>query len=267
MKAKLKQKLQNLFMILQKYQEPGLLIAFSGGVDSTVLAAAAQRAGLSRVELATCHTLLHSQRDLAAAKSGAAELGLPLHLLEPDVTRVSAVMENRRERCYACKRLLFSRMRRLSMELGLGGLAEGSNSDDLAVVRPGLKAGTELSVSRPLAEAELNKAEVRALAQEWGLSCHDRPANPCLASRFPYDVVLSRKALRQVEAGEDVLAEAGLSGFRLRYHGDLARIECQPEQIPLLLEKAADIAAALKERGFRFITHDLEGFRSGSFDC
>lgn len=266
MELSLEEKKQRLFAQLRSLGREGLLIAFSGGVDSVTLAAAAQSIGVSRLELATCHSLLHSAADLAAARKGAAELGLPLHELALELTQLPQVMQNSRERCYHCKKQIFSRLWQLAQERNLAALAEGANADDLLVIRPGLRAGDELAVARPLAQAGLTKAELRAMAREWGLSCHDKPSTPCLASRFPYDTALSEELLRRVEAGEMLLEGCGLRGFRLRCHGELARIECDPAQAPLLLAQSATICPALKKLGFRYITYDMEGFHSGSFD-
>ena len=218
------------------------------------------------VELAVCYTLLHREADRDAAETGSRELGLPLHRLAVDLTALPAVMENHRDRCYHCKRVLFRRMWETAQQRALGALAEGANAEDVTAYRPGLQAGAEWGVARPLAAAGLTKKDVRTLARIWGLSCWNRPSSPCLASRFPYDTPLTRPALERVAAGESLLAQAGLVDVRLRCHGDLARIECRPEQAPFLLAQSKTLVPALKGLGFSYITYDLEGFRSGSFD-
>ena len=266
MEQDLECKTQRLLDDLADLGQDGILVAFSGGVDSSLLAAAACRAGVDRVELAVCHTLLHSGGDQAAAVAGSQELGLPLHQLELDLTGLPPVMENHRDRCYHCKTVLFRRLLEEARRLSLGALVEGANGDDLAAYRPGLRAGMDLGVARPLAAAGFTKEEVRTLARTWSLSCWNRPANPCLASRFPYDTPLTRSALNRVEAGETLLAQAGLVDVRLRCHGDLARIECRVDQAPSLLQQSGTLVPALKALGFVYITYDLEGFRSGSFD-
>ncbi|MDO4732761.1 MAG: ATP-dependent sacrificial sulfur transferase LarE [Bacillota bacterium] len=267
MQDEMLQKQELLFSHLRKLAgKKGLLIAFSGGVDSMMLAAAALRAALPRVELAFCNSPLQSRAELLAARAGAEELGLKLHVLELEPRLLPEVQMNQRERCYYCKRLIFSTLLELAKSLGLAALAEGANGDDLSIRRPGLRAGDELSVARPLAELGFSKAELRALARDWGLSCWEKAASPCLASRFPYDTELKDEMLRRVEAGEELLQKLGLQDFRLRCHGDLARIECLPEQLSLLLSFAGELCASLRQLGFAYITYDLEGFHSGSFD-
>ena len=262
----LERKAQRLLQNIEELGGGGLLVAYSGGVDSSLLAAAALRAGVERVELAGCYTLLHREADRDAAETGSRELGLPLHRLAVDLTALPAVMENHRDRCYHCKRVLFRRMWETAQQRALGALAEGANAEDVTAYRPGLQAGAEWGVARPLAAAGLTKKDVRTLARIWGLSCWNRPSSPCLASRFPYDTPLTRPALERVAAGESLLAQAGLVDVRLRCHGDLARIECRPEQAPFLLAQSKTLVPALKGLGFSYITYDLEGFRSGSFD-
>lgn len=204
--------------------------------------------------------------DLDSAAAVARELRLRQRIREIDTLAIPELAANTRERCYHCKLVLYSEARRIAEKEGYGCVADGCNADDLSELRPGNRAAAQLAIRHPLAEAGLTKAEIRRQAAALGLSNHNRPASPCLASRFPYDTPLNREALRRVEAGENYLRRQGLSEFRLRVHGNLARLEVPPGEAEAVLKRKKEICAKLRRLGFRPITLDLEDFQSGSFD-
>ena len=164
------------------------------------------------------------------------------------------------------KKMLFQKLLDLAEELEVPSVADGTNADDLTVFRPGLRALAELGIKSPLAEAGFTKAEVRALAGKRELSVSGRPSAPCLATRFPYDTHLTKEGLRTVEEGEALLGKYISGNIRLRVHNNMARIEADPDQFPTLIKHHEDITGALRKLGFRYVTLDLAGFRSGSYD-
>jgi uncharacterized protein len=171
---------------------------------------------------------------------------------------------NPTNRCYFCKSELFTHLGALAEERGLRWVAYGENIDDLGDHRPGAQAAAERQVRAPLKEAGLTKADIRALAQRYGLPVWDKPAFACLGSRFPYGTAITPAKLAQVEAAEDVLWELGLRQFRVRHHDDLARIEVDPADMPLLIERAPEVVSRVRAAGFRHVTLDLAGYRRGS---
>lgn len=243
-----------------------MALAFSGGVDSSLLARAAQLAGVRPLLALTFITELTPAADGDSAARVAAELGLEQRIEQMPVLELAPVADNAPDRCYHCKLRLLRRLQELAQELGLGLTADGSNADDLGVYRPGLRAAAELGVAHPLAAVGLTKADIRALSRELGLSVAERPSSPCLASRFPYHTRLTGHKLAQVAAGEDFLRGLGFAALRLRCHDDLARIEVEPEQLPLLLAQRQPVVAGLRQLGFRHVSLDLAGLTSGSFD-
>jgi len=246
---------------------PSLLVAFSGGVDSTLVARAAGEAIQGPVLLVFCKTPLTTTREEERAKMIANWLKLPFTVTELDVLAWPEIAQNRRERCYVCKRTLFSHLQQLAAAEGFARVADGTTADDLrAGNRPGRRAAAELQIAQPLAESGLGKEQVRALAQWLQLPNHDQPANPCLATRFPYDTPLTPQLLRRVEQGEQLLAHLGCREFRLRNHGDLCRIEAAPAERERILAQSAAIEEALHALGWSFITLDLGGLKSGCFD-
>jgi len=254
--------------LLAQYSDyPSLLVAFSGGVDSALAARAAREALAGPVRLVFCRSPLITAEEERQARELAQELGLPFSIVELDVLTLAEVRHNRPERCYICKRALFSRLRQLAGEWGLAAVADGSNADDQqADNRPGNRACAELGIARPLAAAGLGKAQVRHLAQWLGLSNYAQASRPCLATRFPYHTELTPALLRRVEQGERLLRELGLREFRLRCHGDICRIEAAAADWALLTAQAAAVETALCGLGWRFTTLDMGGLKSGCFD-
>ena len=189
-------------------------------------------------------------------------------LVETDELGVEGFADNPPDRCYHCKRELFSVVARVAREHGIETVADGTNADDPGDWRPGLRAAEEMGVASPLREAGLTKADIRALSRELGLPTWQKPARACLASRFPYRHRITTEALRRVAAAEEFLADLGFRQYRVRHHGALARIEVAPEDIPRLAESDLRnrIVEAFKRIGYTYVTLDLEGYRTGSMN-
>lgn len=263
--AEFEEKKKRLQKQIRMYAENGCIVAFSGGVDSSLLLKLACGAS-GRVFAVTMQTRLHPVCEMEHAKKVAEEIGAVHVVIPVDELEEAGIRRNPPDRCYLCKKHLFTKILQKAEALGIRNILEGTNGDDLHVYRPGLKAIRELGVASPLADAGFTKAEVRRLAEEYGLSVSDRPAMPCLATRFPYGTCLSYEELQKVEQGEAYLRGFGLYNVRLRIHGDIARIEADTEEFPLLLRHRQDVISYIKHLGYPYITLDLEGFRSGSMD-
>jgi len=173
---------------------------------------------------------------------------------------------NSHQRCFFCKNELYGKLRELARAEGYAAIVDGTNADDLRDYRPGLRAAQQLGVLHPLAEVGLTKQEIRDLSRIFGLRTWDKPAYACLSSRFPYGTQITVEKLRQVAAAERALRELGFRAFRVRHHEQIARLELQPEDLPRAIERRQEIVARLRALGYEFITLDLEGYRSGSFN-
>ena len=244
-------------------------VAFSGGVDSALLAAEAHDVLGGESAAVTIVSPLLPADEREDALRLARGLKLNHFVVEMDELSDPAFAVNPSDRCYICKRMRFLRMAEWARERGFPWLLDGSNADDSRDYRPGMRALAELDgVRSPLLEAGLTKAEIRALSRERGLFTWNKPARACLASRIPYGEPVTREGLARVEAAERFLA--GIlppnAQFRVRSHGDLARIEAGREELPLLLEAADSIHDALQGAGFRYVTLDLKGYRMGSLN-
>jgi uncharacterized protein len=243
------------------------VLAFSGGVDSGVLAAVAKQAlGAEKILAVTAVSLIHPRREVRAAIALAAELGLR-HLLVPtrELEREEFCL-NPPERCYYCKRELYSRLSELAKARGLATVVDGANADDEGDFRPGMQAARELGVDSPLKEVGLRKEEIRQLARQMGLSVWNKPGAACLASRFPYGERITRDKLAMVEEAEAFLATLGFTQLRVRHHREVARIEVPADEMGLALEKRGEISRRLKQIGYAYAALDLEGYRSGSLN-
>ncbi len=244
-------------------------VAFSGGVDSTlVLKLAVDVLGVDRVLAVTGVSPSVAADELADARRLAGHLGARHEILATREFENPAYLANPVNRCYHCKTELYSRMTPLLARHGLATIASGTNADDLGDHRPGLLAAAEFGVRAPLAEAGLTKADVRAASRWLGLPTSDKPAAPCLSSRLPYGEAVMPQKLAMVEQAEQVLRREGMIDCRVRHHGELARIEVPPDQIPRLAESAVRqrVVAALRVIGYAYVALDLEGFRSGSLN-
>jgi uncharacterized protein len=248
---------------------PGVAVAFSGGVDSTLVAKAAFLALGGRAVAVTSDSPSVPRAELEDARRAAAAIGIR-HLVVPTAEfNDPNYQRNGGDRCYFCKSELYSRVERLLPDLGVPVICSGANLDDRGDYRPGLTAAAEHAVRHPLQEAGFTKADVRAVARAWGLAAWDKPASPCLSSRLAPGLAVTPERTRRVEEAEAYLKSLGLRDCRVRYHdGDLARVEVPADELGRFADAAvrAALAGTLKALGFKFVTLDLEGFRSGSLN-
>jgi uncharacterized protein len=245
-----------------------VLVAFSGGVDSSYLALAAHRALGPRALAVTALSPSYPVSHRRAAEEVVRRFGLGHRFVDTSEMENADYRANRPDRCYHCKSELFEVLGRVRAELGFGAVAYGVNTDDRGDFRPGHRAAEERAVLAPLLDVGLSKAEIRALSRAAGLPTADLPASACLASRLPYGTEVTRERLAQVEQGEERLRALGFRQLRLRHHGSLARVEIDPAELPRALDPAmaARMVAVLKPLGFRFVALDLEGYRTGALN-
>jgi uncharacterized protein len=248
---------------------PKAVVAFSGGVDSTLLLKACVDAlGAANVTAVTGVSQTYTPEEKRTARRAARGLGVRHILIETDELACAAFAANPADRCYHCKRELFGRIADLARSLGADTFYDASNVDDLADYRPGHRAVEEFGVRSPLVEAGLAKKDVRALSKKLGLGSWDKPANPCLASRVPYGTPITVETLARIRAGEKYLRGLGFPIVRLRHHGELARIEVPASELPRITrpETARKIARRLRSLGYLWTSVDLEGYRMGSLN-
>ncbi len=247
-----------------------VLVAFSGGVDSTLLTAVARQVlGRDRMAAATAQSPIFPARELRQARELARSLDVEHVVVRSVELSDPRFASNPPERCYYCKLSLFRLLRDLARERGLRSVVDGTNADDVNDYRPGMRACEELGVRQPLREAGLSKAEIRVLSAEIGLPTHGEPSNACLASRIPYGEQITKQRLGMVEGAEDVLRDLGFRQVRVRSHGLIARVELGSDEEPgLLLEEETRraVVGKLRALGYRYIALDLEGYRTGSLN-
>ena len=246
-----------------------VVIAFSGGVDSTFLLWVAQMVLGDRVWAVTAESEICPRHEMEEARRLAAEFGVRHLVIEADELKSPEFAKNPVDRCYICKKSRFSAIMGLAKEHGTVWVADGSNVDDQSDYRPGMKAVREFGVRSPLLEAGLSKSDIRLLSKRFGLSTWDKPPYACLATRIPYGTPITAEKLGQVDAAEDLIRSMSISRqVRVRHYGDTARIEVAEEDIPRLLEikTRRHIVAFFKDQGFKFVTLDLEGYRMGSLN-
>ncbi len=245
-----------------------VLVAYSGGTDSALLAYAAFRALGSKMIAVIADSASLPRAELAAALAFTGEHGIPTHILHTQEMQSADYRRNDAQRCFHCKDELFTRMEQTRQELGFTHIAYGMNLDDRGEFRPGQQAAADHRVLAPLVDAHLTKAEIRALARQLGLRVWDKPASACLSSRIEYGRSVTAENLAQVEQAEEALHALGFPQVRVRHHGEVARIEIDRSDLPrmLALDLFARVTLAVRGCGFRYVTLDMEGYRSGSMN-
>ncbi len=259
-------KLKDLKLVLEKI--PGLVLGFSGGVDSSLLAVVAHEALGNKMLAVTVASVFCPAKEIAQAKEMARKFHFPHVVLEANPLSNDIVTGNPPDRCYHCKKMVFGKLLEIAKEKGFSYVADGSNLDDRSDYRPGMKAIAELQVVSPLLQAGLTKADIRQLSKELGLPTWSKESAACLASRVPYGEALTKEKLERVDQAEEFLSSYGFTHLRVRSHGQIARLEVGQEDFSKLLNSAGRkaIVMKLKELGFLYITLDLEGYRMGSLN-
>ena len=245
-----------------------VLIAFSGGVDSTLLLKISHDVLKDRVVAVTAMSALQPAHEAETAMELAKAMGVQHVTFHARALADTEFVKNKPDRCYHCKRFLFQDLLSMAHDLGLAHVAHGANTDDVKDYRPGFRAADELGIVAPLMDAGLGKQDIRALSRQLNLSTWDKPAMACLASRIPYGTRLTGKRLEMVDAAEEVLHQEGFRSCRVRYHDTIARIEVPETDIPRFQDSALrrNLVGKMKKLGFAFITVDLAGYAQGSMN-
>ena len=244
----------------------GAVIAFSGGVDSTFLAKVAREELGENLLAVTASSEIHLPGEKEAAQEIARKLDLKHRVIATEELSNEQFAANSPERCYFCKKMLFGKLLSIAKDHGLPYVLDGANYDDQFDHRPGMRAGRELGIKSPLLEAGLTKDDIRDLSRQMGLPDWDKPSQSCLSSRFPYGERITSEKLSMVRQAEEYLGSLGIKILRVRHHGQLARIEVIPDNFHLVTALADEIEKKLNAIGYRYVTLDLKGFRSGSMN-
>lgn len=253
--------------IKNDFEELGsVVIAFSGGIDSSVTAYLAHEAVGDNALAITADSETLPDRELEKSKKIADEIGINHKIISLSEFNDPNFSENDLNRCYYCKRELFSNLKKFANKNGYEKVADGTNTSEIQAHRPGYKAVKELDVYSPLAKYDLEKEDVRKIAKEKGLSIYNKPSMACLASRISHEESITPHKLDMVEKAEDILYDMGFRQFRVRKHGDLARIELPKDERGLGEDEMDKLVDEFKELGFRYVTLDIEGYRSGSME-
>ena len=243
-----------------------MLVAFSGGVDSTLLAVLAKEVLGNNTACVLLDSPVVPRAAVEQARQIARELGLELDIISVPLMEQEEFRKNPANRCYRCKKISAVYLKQLAEELGLAYIADGINVSDMDEHRPGLAASDEEGIVHPFIESRITKQEIREIAREYGLSVWQKPSAACLSSRIPYGEEITREKLRMIEEAEAFLESQGFGQLRVRLHGTIARIEVHKEEMGKILDMQPAVVKKLKSIGFSYVTLDLEGYRSGSMD-
>jgi len=260
----LEEKLESLKEILRSLES--VVIAFSGGVDSTFLSKVAFDVLGDNALAVTARSETYPRAEFEEALGLAEEIGIKHEAIVSEELDIPEFSDNPVNRCYYCKKELLTKLKEIAEERGLKHVAEGSNFDDLDDYRPGMQAVAELGVRSPLKEAKLTKADIRELSKRFGLPTWNKPSFACLSSRFPYGNRITREKLTAVGEAEIFLRNLGIRQLRVRHHDRIARIEVAQEDMEILLQNREQIVEKLKELGYTYVTMDLQGYRTGSMN-
>jgi uncharacterized protein len=264
MTTELEQKYQALLQIMRGYDSA--IVAFSGGIDSSLVAYVAGQVLGDKALAVTSGSASLKRTDLALSKRLSDDWGIAHQTIVTDELTKADYRANPTNRCFHCKTSLYTELDGIARAQGYTHILNGTNLDDLGDHRPGLIAADNHAVKSPLVAAGFHKADIRALAKHLGLENADKPQAACLSSRFPYGTAINQELLAQVEAAEDVLAEYGFSQFRVRHHGEVARLEILREEFELAVQHHEALQREIQALGYRFVAMDLGGFRSGSLN-
>jgi len=260
----LEQKCERLKEMLEGYES--VVVAFSGGVDSTFLLKAAVDALKENVLGVTITGELYPPGETEEAAELARFIGAEHIIIENEELDNPTFTNNPPDRCYHCKKSVYEKILEVARERCIKVVADGTNADDLSDYRPGLRAVNELGVCSPLKDAGLSKEEIRALSRKFSLPTAEKPANPCLATRFPYGAPITTQSLRQVGAAENFLRKLGIPQVRVRHHGNLARIEVPDTYLRFVVDNTSEVVSKLRELGYTYVALDLLGYRTGSMN-
>ncbi|MBI2471184.1 MAG: ATP-dependent sacrificial sulfur transferase LarE [Planctomycetes bacterium] len=260
------EKLKKLRDIIKDFES--VVVAFSGGVDSSLVAKVCYDVLGDKAIAVTARSETYPAYEYEEAVKIAKEIGVPHMTIDTSELGIKGFAENPPNRCYFCKSELFGKLREIAGEKGYKNVADGANLDDAGEYRPGLDAAKELEVRSPLKESGLRKADIREISKYLNLSNWNKPSYACMSSRFPYGQSITEEKLTIVAAAENYLRNIGLKQFRVRHHDTIARIEVLPEDIPLLLQNGNrnELVRKFKDIGYKYVTIDLEGYRSGSMN-
>lgn len=264
MKKQLGDKQEQLETILKKMDK--VIVAFSGGVDSSFLLAFTNKILGENTIAVTVNSPYTPKRELKDAKDFVNSLGIKHMIINIDMKDIESISKNPINRCYICKKIIFSKIKELASKKNISYVLDASNYNDINDYRPGMKALQELSIKSPLVDVRMTKEEIRILSKKMNLNTWNKPSMACLASRFPYGTPITQTNLKMVEKSEDYLQTLGLTQIRVRYHGEIARIEVEKKEFNLIIKNSNKIVKYMKNLGFKYIALDLNGYLTGSLN-